>query len=265
MAVLTVQFKVGEPRTEALVRLYDTINSNRDWLLARARRGRAHRQADGHRRRAHRHADAVDRRSRSAAPIELEQVAHAAEIELKRVPGTRDGDDHRRPADASCACCSSRAPARVRLTPQDVRNALHRAPTSRCRRAAWSTATAKSLVETGQFLASTHDVRRLVSASVGGPAGLSRGRGARWTTVRNCPRATSGIGTGVAGERQRARGEFPAVTIAVTKKPGENAVDVADASDARVEQLKGSVIPEGVRGHASRATTARPPTTRRRS
>src|SRR5664279_5282188 len=32
MAVITVQFKVGVPRTEALVRLYDTVNSNRDWL-----------------------------------------------------------------------------------------------------------------------------------------------------------------------------------------------------------------------------------------
>ena len=32
MAVITVQFKVGVPRTEALVRLYDTVNSNADWL-----------------------------------------------------------------------------------------------------------------------------------------------------------------------------------------------------------------------------------------
>ena len=32
LAVLTVQFKVGVPRTEALVRLYDTVNANRDWL-----------------------------------------------------------------------------------------------------------------------------------------------------------------------------------------------------------------------------------------
>ena len=32
MAVLTVQFKVGVPRTEALVRLYDTVQSNADWL-----------------------------------------------------------------------------------------------------------------------------------------------------------------------------------------------------------------------------------------
>jgi multidrug efflux pump subunit AcrB len=32
MAVLTVQFKVGVPRTEALVRLHDTLRSNADWL-----------------------------------------------------------------------------------------------------------------------------------------------------------------------------------------------------------------------------------------
>ena len=32
VAVLSVQFKVGVPRTEALVRLYDVVNANADWL-----------------------------------------------------------------------------------------------------------------------------------------------------------------------------------------------------------------------------------------
>ena len=32
VAVITVQFKVGVPRTEALVRLYDVLNANSDWL-----------------------------------------------------------------------------------------------------------------------------------------------------------------------------------------------------------------------------------------
>lgn len=32
VAVLTVQFQVGVPRTEALVRLYDVLNANQDWL-----------------------------------------------------------------------------------------------------------------------------------------------------------------------------------------------------------------------------------------
>jgi len=55
------------------------------------------------------------------------------------------------------------------------------------------------------------------------------------------------IGSGPAAEKGiRARGEFPAVTLAVTKKPGENAVDVADRVIRRVAELKGTVIPEGV-------------------
>ena len=36
------------------------------------------------------------------------------------------------------------------------------------------------------------------------------------------------------------------MTLAVSKKPGENAVDVADAVVRAVGELKGSVIPEGV-------------------
>ncbi|MFZ9183642.1 MAG: efflux RND transporter permease subunit, partial [Hylemonella sp.] len=32
LAILTVQFKVGVPRTEALVRVYDVLNANQDWL-----------------------------------------------------------------------------------------------------------------------------------------------------------------------------------------------------------------------------------------
>ena len=32
MSVLTVQYKVGEDRTAALVRLYNKISSNQDWL-----------------------------------------------------------------------------------------------------------------------------------------------------------------------------------------------------------------------------------------
>ena len=36
------------------------------------------------------------------------------------------------------------------------------------------------------------------------------------------------------------------MTIAITKKPGENAVDVANAVMQRVEALRNTVIPHGV-------------------
>ena len=42
------------------------------------------------------------------------------------------------------------------------------------------------------------------------------------------------------------RDRFPAVTLAIAKKPGENAVRIADQVIARVAQLQGTVIPEGV-------------------
>lgn len=49
--------------------------------------------------------------------------------------------------------------------------------------------------------------------------------------------ATAGIKT---------TGEFPAVTLAIAKKPGQNAVTIANQIIERVEQLKGIVIPEGI-------------------
>src|SRR5574340_1116974 len=41
-------------------------------------------------------------------------------------------------------------------------------------------------------------------------------------------------------------GEYPAVTLSISKKPGVNAADVAEAVIARAQSLKGTVIPEGV-------------------
>jgi multidrug efflux pump subunit AcrB len=41
----------------------------------------------------------------------------------------------------------------------------------------------------------------------------------------------------------KASAGHPAVTLTVTKKPGQNAVDVASAARARVEQLRNTVVP----------------------
>ena len=56
------------------------------------------------------------------------------------------------------------------------------------------------------------------------------------------------LGTGPAASDKQitAKGEFTAVTLAITKKPGANAVDIADMLLARVDELKGSVIPDDV-------------------
>jgi len=89
MAIVTVQFKVGVPRTEALVRLYDTINSNRDWLPRELNVGEPLIKPKG--------IDDVPvlsltlwTKDPERGAYELERVAHAMEAELKRVPGTRE-------------------------------------------------------------------------------------------------------------------------------------------------------------------------------
>ena len=89
LAVLTVQFKVGVARTDALVRLYDTVNSNADWLPAGL--GVL--------------APIIKPKGIDDVPIvtltlfgtaatkgayDLERVAHSIEADLKRVPGTRE-------------------------------------------------------------------------------------------------------------------------------------------------------------------------------
>lgn len=89
MAILTVQYLVGEDRTDAIVRLYSKIMSNQDWVPPGAGVGQPIVKPKG--------IDDVpivtvtlwsDDPDKGA--FELGQVAHAIESELKRVPGTRD-------------------------------------------------------------------------------------------------------------------------------------------------------------------------------
>src|SRR5208283_1692177 len=89
LAIITVQFKVGVPRTEALVRLYDTINSNRDWLPAGLGVGEPIIKPKGIDDVPILTATLYEHRPGSGA-FELERVAHAVEADLKRVAGTRE-------------------------------------------------------------------------------------------------------------------------------------------------------------------------------
>ena len=89
LAVLTVQFFVGEPRTDAIVRLYNKLYSNADWLPANLGVGQPIVKPKG-----------IDDVPIVALTLwtedpqrgadDLARVAHTLETELKRVPGTRD-------------------------------------------------------------------------------------------------------------------------------------------------------------------------------
>jgi multidrug efflux pump subunit AcrB len=90
------------------------------------------------------------------------------------------------------------------------------------------------MVNTGELLRSAEEVRRVV-------VGVSNGRPIMVRDVAD----VSDTGEEPANYVEYARaGSFqPAVTIAVSKRKGANAIDVAAAAIARVDALKGSVIP----------------------
>ena len=93
------------------------------------------------------------------------------------------------------------------------------------------------LMEAGQFLRTADDIRSVVAGVVGDKTIL----------VRDVAEVSDG------GEEPSqyvrysdAKGSFPAVTIAVSKRKGANAITVAGDVLSHVERLRGSVIPADV-------------------
>ncbi len=270
LAVLTVQFKVGVARTEALVRLYDVLNANQDWLprnlgtltpivrpkgiddvpvLAVTLHG-------------------TDANS-SISTVELARVAHALEAELKRVPGAREVATIGGPGRVVRVDLQ---PERMRQRGVDLLRLQQTLAAASMGLPAGSvvddnasttagTGTRMRVVETSEFLRSAADVGELV-------VGVSQGKPVYLREVANVEEgsaqpthqvwftpgaatATHGTATDGAdikkpGNTAGATGGQPAITLTVTKKPGQNAVDVASAARTRIDELRNSLIPAGI-------------------
>ena len=241
MAVLTVQFRVGVPRIDALVRLYDTINSNRDWVSPTLGVGEPVIKPKG--------IDDVpvvtltlSSEDPRRGAYELERVAHAAEAELKRVEGTREVRTLGGPGRAVRVLLDADRLAAFGVSALDVRNALQLAnvalPTGKL-----VSGNREIVVETGNYLESATDVRQLViGAFEGRPVFVSD-----VAEVADGPDQPSRyVWTG------SSRGETPAVTLQVTKKPGANAVEIARRLTQRIAELRGTIIPDDVRATVTR-------------
>ncbi|MEY2686354.1 MAG: hypothetical protein RL375_552, partial [Pseudomonadota bacterium] len=255
LAIVTVQFKVGVPRTEALVRLYDTVNSNADWLprdlgvLAPLIKPKG--------------IDDVPivtltlfSPNPATGAYDLERVAHSIESDLKRVPGTREVTTIGGPGRAVMVEIDPTRMAGVGVTVADLRQALASAnlglPVGELISGNRSVA-----IESGPFLRQASEVGDLiVGVRAAKPVFLRD-----VATVRDGPLPPSryvwhGVGGGAApghagapaasapgSASVPAAGEYPAVTVSITKKPGENAIDVANAVMQRVDTLRNTVIP----------------------
>ncbi|HEB58819.1 MAG TPA: efflux RND transporter permease subunit [Gammaproteobacteria bacterium] len=244
-SILTVRFRVGEDRTQAIVRLYNALYSNRDWLHPGVNVGQPIIKPKG--------IDDVpivsltlwtDDGTRGSH--ELQRVAHAIEAELKRVQGTRDIYTIGGPDRIVAVRFDPAALAGYGLDLQAIRSALAATNFSR-RVGSLVYDNQEVLIQAGEFLTRVEEIRRLVIAVHDGrPVYLEDV--AEVSLGADQPHSYTWLGTGPAGVGKGIEGtdEYPAVTVAIAKQPGTNAVDIADQVIARVETLRGVFIPDGV-------------------
>ncbi len=235
MAVLTVQYKVGEDRIAALVKLYDVLNSNSDWLPQYAGVGPFVVKPKG--------IDDVPvltltlfTKDQRRGAYDLQKVAHTLETELKRAPGTREMVTVGAHDAVVRVELDSERLAAQGLTVSQVAGALQAAnastPAGRLVRD-----NAEVELRTGVFIQNADDAKRIV-------VGVA---GARPIYLSDVAKVSTGpeLPTRYVTHYDRD-GAWPAVTLSISKKPGANASTVTDDVLARVEALKGEVIPEGV-------------------
>ncbi|WKC40300.1 efflux RND transporter permease subunit [Shewanella algae] len=252
-AMIIVIFEVGVPRNEAIVKLYNQIYSNLDKLPRAAGVGDPLIKPMG--------IDDVPivsltlwSEDPNVSAQQLTHVAHGLETELKRIPGTRDVE----------SMGSHELVLNVRINPAqmsfygvsfDAINQALGANNAVSMPVSLVQDNQEIKVQTGQFLRSLEDVQQLVVAvhndSQGKAAPVFLSDIADISLKADVPLYGAWHQNGHSAEAE-AKGVFPAVTIAIGKQPGENAVDVADAILAKVEKSRNLLIPDNVNVTVSR-------------
>ena len=242
LSVLTAQFKVGEDRTQAIVRLYNAIYSKQDWLPANLGVMQPIIKPKG--------IDDVPivsltlwSKNKELVGHELQRIAHAMEVELKRVPGTRDIYTIGGPDNVVHVLFDPAALASYQLSLEDLTRALQLSNATQPLGHVIDQDT-EITVQAGQFLVSAEQVADLI-------VGVHDNKP---IYLRDVAQVRAGPDqaeqyvwhTAGAANASASRVNYPAVTIAIAKQPGQNAVSIADAIIERVEHLKGVIIPDDV-------------------
>src|SRR5512144_2411599 len=159
-ALITVQYKVGVKRNDALVRLHDTILSHKDWLPRELGVGEPLVKPK-----------AIDdvpivaltlwTRDDARGAYDLERIAHAIEEDVKRVPGTREVATIGGPGRVVQVLLDDEKLSGFGLSANEIRAMLVAANMAQ---PAGNLVRDNALVrvETGSFLESAKDVRELV-------------------------------------------------------------------------------------------------------
>ncbi|MBI4772604.1 MAG: efflux RND transporter permease subunit [Deltaproteobacteria bacterium] len=246
LAVVTVRFYVGEDREDSLIRLYNKIQMNVDFIPPGVT-GWVVKPVE---------IDDVPILcatlfSRRYKEYELRRVAEELEIELQAIPDTgvtRIVGGLRRRLNVRL---DAEAMAAHGLQPLDLSRALAAANVT-LRAGSFDSVNREQVVDAGDALARPEDVMNLV-------VGVHESRP---VYLRDVARVSDGsdeidsytrFGFGPAADprwtgsdHQASPGPYPSVTIAVAKKKGANAISVSRAVQARLEELRSTVLPDGM-------------------
>ncbi|MGN6320146.1 MAG: efflux RND transporter permease subunit [Dyella sp.] len=242
IAIITVEFQVGVPRQTAIVRLYNQVFQNQNFVPPALGVGQPLIRPMG--------IDDVpvmaltlwsDRPGATAT--QLGEVAHTLETELKRVPGTRDVYTIGAPERMVVVELDAPKLASYGMSIADLSAALKAANV--VTQAGDRVADGRNIpVTAGSFLAHAEDVAKLViGLNKGQPVFLSDV--ARIHQGADLPNQYAWFGT-PPGKGGPLAGSAPAVTIAIAKKPGTNAADITTAIAARLASWRNVLIPAGV-------------------
>lgn len=245
-AMIVVRYLVGQNMEQSLVKLYDKVNGNLDWLPPGVI------------------SPIVKTRSIDDVPIlalslwsdrydhyQLRRVAEELDTQIKAIHDVSD----------TKVIGGQRRQVRVLLDPQKMAAynvsplaILPMAQQANAKLPSGSLATDNKeiLLETGEFLQNAAEVGRVVVSTFNGrPVYLSD-----VATVIDGPEEPKdyvflGIGPSAADKNisvSKSSGyEFPAVTISVSKRKGANATDIAETVIHKVNELKGRIIPSDLR------------------
>jgi multidrug efflux pump subunit AcrB len=242
-AVLTVAFDVGIPREQAILNLYNQVHSNKDWfppnlgvtepvikpmgiddvpIMSITLRGK----------------DA------SVSANDLTAIAHTLESDLKQIPGTRDIYSIGTHSDVLQVKLD---PARMNghgLAFSDVRNALLSANVGGYRQSLIQNNEVIQ-IQAGSFLRNSSEVGQLI-------VGRNQGGLVYLADVADIKLANDTPDQFVSYRALGMESSVPAVTIAVAKQPGTNAIDITQGIEQRLQALKNRIIPDTVSADVTR-------------
>jgi multidrug efflux pump subunit AcrB len=245
LAIVTVRFYVGEDREKSLVKLYNKISMNTDvvppgvtgWVVKPI-------EID----------DvpivAVTLWSDRLNDHELRRVAEQAEIALQGVPNTArtevvGGRQRRLRIELNPEEMSAR-----QITPFEVAHVL-RGANQNLPAGSFNQNNREVLLESGPYCRDARDLENLV-VGVFAEKPVYLREVARVTDGPEEPTTYTRIVFGpAASEKVRSKraapgDDFPAVTVAVAKRKGSNAVWVAEGLEQKLEELRRDVIPDAV-------------------